>query len=1210
MKRTLFLTTIMALLCLLNLSAINIVNVGVTGVNLNNPDLELALYDYVELDASILPAEATNQNLRWESTLENKISVDQSGYVTAIEDGEAYIIVTTEDGGFKDSVKVTCKIADAANVNKVAIEGQKFVTFKKDISIISVYVPFGTDITNLDAVLQVSPGATISPDPSTITDFTNGVNFSIVSPDQTVTNNWFLEVLTMPDLKEATEYTLKFDDSTLPSDFISEETTWLDNNLKLHLTYKDNTHDYLSAGTYSGALGLYPARLVIDAKHDKGSKIEAVAISYGEYCGKGCTDVIFYQNGQEVGYNLPYSGSYEVFLVPDSPVDSMSFSSSESEFRKVTVWLDKVAVIEDPNFSPVAIAGKDTTVYKGEYLSLNGSLSYDTDNDQLSFAWITPKDIYPTDTTQAQIYFSLPTEVVDTSFQFILEVNDGEVSAFDTVMVFINQNNRKPIADAGFDMQGPEGEMAYLMGHYSYDIDGDTLYLSWLSPSIITLDNTTALEPSFAIPKVKKDTTVTFYLTVSDGVDSDIDTFLFTITNVNEAPVAQISGDTIFSELSKVTLDASVSTDSDDNPLSYSWHLAKELTLVGSDSAVAAEFVVPEVLADSVVDAYLVVSDSEYSDTLFFALHVVNVNKTPIAIASATADGLEGDTIYLSGNESYDPEGSELTYLWTCVNVDLYNVETDNATCILPEVKNDSIIECFLNVYDNEEAVGVDTVFIAVKNVNKKPIAIIDSLAIKDHVFTINRIDSFYISALNSFDPDASELHYNWEIEGADLIAGSNMESSLILNAKWVALEGYYNGKLTVSDGELDSTLNFIVRVKYENHQPKAIAGNDMNAFEEDTIYLAGSAFDNDQDKISYNWLSLDGAEVHNTSSAQPQVILPAVDEITPYRFQLVVSDGTVASYPDTVKVTAYPVKAFVKVKVRIDGWVIDPTLFCLSLYKKEGDKWLIKNPDVFQRFEDMSFYLMEAGEWIFNVIPASDTLDFISTYYGDVIDWENAKSITIKASEENEVVINCQPEKLVADGEGLINGIVHKVGIQLRATSVLEEINDDIMADVRVLLYSADKDELLSSTISDAQGYFEFAKLPEGRYYIEIELPGYDQAKSTEISLSAADEEPAAFDFSVDEDNRQITDVDEDTVVEFSIYPNPVNDILNISTTDNNGYECTVEVIDITGKVVLSNALLKDRCHVNMSALESGIYILRISSNYETLYISKVSKY
>jgi uncharacterized protein YjdB len=85
--------------------------VKVTGVTILGGDQTLFLGNTKQLIAVVEPADATNKTVIWESGFTDVATVDQNGLVTAVVVGEADIIVTTEDGGFTDTVKITVKQA-------------------------------------------------------------------------------------------------------------------------------------------------------------------------------------------------------------------------------------------------------------------------------------------------------------------------------------------------------------------------------------------------------------------------------------------------------------------------------------------------------------------------------------------------------------------------------------------------------------------------------------------------------------------------------------------------------------------------------------------------------------------------------------------------------------------------------------------------------------------------------------------------------------------------------------------------------------------------------------------------------------------------------------------------------------------------------------------------------------------------------------------
>jgi uncharacterized protein YjdB len=82
--------------------------VAVTGVSLDRRNLSLIVGSAAPLlVATVEPSSATNRNLIWSSSNASVATVNQSGQVSARGAGVATITVTTEDGGFISTCKVT-----------------------------------------------------------------------------------------------------------------------------------------------------------------------------------------------------------------------------------------------------------------------------------------------------------------------------------------------------------------------------------------------------------------------------------------------------------------------------------------------------------------------------------------------------------------------------------------------------------------------------------------------------------------------------------------------------------------------------------------------------------------------------------------------------------------------------------------------------------------------------------------------------------------------------------------------------------------------------------------------------------------------------------------------------------------------------------------------------------------------------------------------
>ncbi len=79
----------------------------VTDMQLNVENLNLQIGDAFIIKPTILPTDASNQNIKYQSENSNIAQVDNAGKITAIEEGTTKIIVQTEDGNITKEIQIT-----------------------------------------------------------------------------------------------------------------------------------------------------------------------------------------------------------------------------------------------------------------------------------------------------------------------------------------------------------------------------------------------------------------------------------------------------------------------------------------------------------------------------------------------------------------------------------------------------------------------------------------------------------------------------------------------------------------------------------------------------------------------------------------------------------------------------------------------------------------------------------------------------------------------------------------------------------------------------------------------------------------------------------------------------------------------------------------------------------------------------------------------
>ena len=203
--------------------------------------------------------------------------------------------------------------------------------------------------------------------------------------------------------------------------------------------------------------------------------------------------------------------------------------------------------IKDVNHPPVAEAGTDQIVQEGSLVILNGSNSYDPDNDTLSFHWEQTGGISVSiiNVNTAQPTFTAP--AVGSSgetLEFQLTVDDGAAYGTDTVLVKVDNVNHAPVANAGNDLTADEGGIVMLDGRGSMDPDNDSLTYIWTilnEPTIALLDPSSPT-PSFIAPQVQEGgTDIEIELLVTDGTLISTDKVIVHVMDKNDAPKCELA---------------------------------------------------------------------------------------------------------------------------------------------------------------------------------------------------------------------------------------------------------------------------------------------------------------------------------------------------------------------------------------------------------------------------------------------------------------------------------------------------------------------------------------------------------------------------------------------------------------------------------------------------------------------------------------------
>jgi hypothetical protein len=211
-------------------------------------------------------------------------------------------------------------------------------------------------------------------------------------------------------------------------------------------------------------------------------------------------------------------------------------------------------------------------------------------------------------------------------------------------------------------------------------------------------------------------------LLIKDGGDNDTDGLangmikdpgVLAIELPNSAPSVNVNTLITVEEETLVTIDASSTTDAENDELTYQWVQLNgtSVTLSGDDSEILS-FTSPSVSVDEMLSFELTVDDGRDSSSVIIEVTVTQVNKAPsVSIDSHGSSYNENTSVSLTA-QGVDADDDSLTYLWeqvSGVTVLLSDVSSASLTFTTPQVSSDSTVEFKVTVSDGIDSISATT---------------------------------------------------------------------------------------------------------------------------------------------------------------------------------------------------------------------------------------------------------------------------------------------------------------------------------------------------------------------------------------------------------------------------------------------------------------------------------------------------------------------
>ena len=586
------------------------------------------------------------------------------------------------------------------------------------------------------------------------------------------------------------------------------------------------------------------------------------------------------------------------------------------------------------NAAPVANAGGDQNVVTTSVVALDGSGSTDADpGDTLTYAWTMVSKPLGSVAVLSSIAIVNPTFTADLDGAYVMQliVNDGTVdSAVDTITVNATTTNATPMADAGADQDVITGASVTLNGGGSTDADGDPITYAWTMVSRPAGSGAALVNPTSVVPTFTTDVDGAYViqLVVNDGTVSSVSSHI-TVNAIaaNLPPVANAGTDQNVVTGTDVTLNGSLSSDANGDPLTYLWTVVS--TPAGSALATGTTVAVvnPTFTAD-VDGAYvmqLIVNDGTVDSLAdIVTVNAATANSAPVANAGVAQNVLTGAVVTLNGSLSSDADLDPLTYAWSIVSAPATSTAVlSDPTSVVPTFTADldGAYVMQLIVKDGTLFSAPDIVVVNAAAGNVAPVA---NAGVNQNVLTGTVVT---VDGSGSTDANGDPLTYAWSMVSAPVGSALTGASDTGVSPTFAPdLDGAYVLQLIVNDGTVDSAADIVViNAAAGNVAPVANAGADqyieyanIDMTEVVAILDGSGSYDDDGDPLTYAWTVIGGPEGSPLigtmlTGVSPILIVPIEDMyfLANYTVKLIVNDGTVDSLTDYVTVYAYPEGTF-----------------------------------------------------------------------------------------------------------------------------------------------------------------------------------------------------------------------------------------------------------------------------------------------------------
>jgi len=266
-----------------------------------------------------------------------------------------------------------------------------------------------------------------------------------------------------------------------------------------------------------------------------------------------------------------------------------------------------------------------------------------------------------------------------------------------------------------------------------------------------------------------------------------------------------------------------------------------------------------------------------------------------------------------------------------------------------------------------------------------------------------------------------------------------------------------------------------------------------------------------------------------------------------------------------------------------------------VRLFRKSGSRYTEVASGLFYEYGYYFFLDVPEGNYVVHagLTPGSPSFtSYIPAYTGGTTSWQAAQQITLQGLDLFESHVTMPGMTQIESGPGIITGNIVSI----------DNSPFDPEEKMVFLFYN---DSIVAYDNTDALGNFEFNALPLNTYTLKAEIAGH---YSSQVQINLIENQTQALNIQIEISSAGVfglEDLPVTNVSDLRLYPNPVENELNILIKAAVSESCILKIISSTGAVVseLTVTLQAGDNKINLDAgnLKSGLYLLTCLSENDS---------